>query len=772
MNLADPLVLVADLTMIQADLLSTAARDELGCGPGDVVLTRRGSRTPSRIVSRDLGELLRRFERPATIVAALIDYCAADGPDPRDLLESSVRALVPLISAGWLAPVGAASSAVAFSLEPGDRFGEFVILDQIQAVEDSEVYRAVDRRGSQVAVKMAKKAAGSDVIAQFDNEMAVLSDAAVWPAPRLVAAGECLDRRFLATEWVAGTAITLVARDLRTAGDEAALLRLGCAAAGSYSALHGSGIVHGDVYPRNILVDEHSRVWLVDFGHGHRTGVPAPPGWLRKGSPEFYDPQFADSLRTRSPAPDPTPTSDQYSLGAVLYTMFTGRHYLDLSPQSGVMLEQIVHDAPVTFRRGGTRAWPALEAIILRTLEKEPANRFGTADELHGELLRVRRHPRRHPKSLRDERRQARELVDGLNLADVLASRRFPRASVVHGAAGVAAGYLELAVSGDSARDLESADLWCRSAARASGGPEAFTSSELDLTAERIGHGSVHYGSPGVDLVSARIAQAMNDSQSLVTAVDGLSGAAKRATSDELALGRAGLLLAAALILDDQPDDSVADAAASSAIVAVRDLGEATLQALLDSPTQASHLGMAHGEAGILMAALTWCEVTATDAAPALHRRLDLLGSLAHEHGRGLRWPTRPAPAPGNYFESWCHGTPGHVLLWTTAARVIDDKYLDLADRAALTIATSDAANATLCCGSTGRAYAYLAMHRATGHKNWVRRAETEAAQAWRNRNTGVSPSSLFQGALGAAVLLLTLSDPHRCTFPLIERWR
>jgi serine/threonine-protein kinase len=370
------------------------------------------------------------------------------------------------------------------------------------------------------------------------------------------------------------------------------------------------------------------------------------------------------------------------------------------------------------------------------------------------------------------ERQEAQEFIDDLSPELLNASDRFPVASVVHGAAGVAAAYLELAVSRDNARDLESADLWSMRALRASHLPGGFESRELELTAERIGACSVHYGAPGVDLVRARVAQAMGDSRGLAEAVDALAPLATQQAATELAMGKAGLLLGAALILDDRPDEDAGDETSRRAIASVRAFGEQSLQEIFRAEGSRKHLGMAHGLGGELYASLVWSEVSATPPAPGVLDQLELLASLARSHGRGLRWPTQPPPAPTAYFESWCHGTPGHVLLWTTAARIVGDDYMTLADRAAMTVADTEAVNATLCCGAAGRAYAFLAMYRSTGERVWLTRARAQAARAWRIRDAVPSPISLLQGALSPAVLLLTIDDPDRCTFPMLERWR
>ncbi|HTP00349.1 MAG TPA: protein kinase [Anaerolineales bacterium] len=144
---------------------------------------------------------------------------------------------------------------------------------------------------------------------------------------------------------------------------------------------HRAGLVHCDVKPHNMLVTPDSRLKVTDFGIA-RAMATLNPGermdvvW---GSPQYYSPEQAAGHV-------PSPASDVYSLGVVMYEMLTGtlpftgssaeelaRLHLEASPVSP---SEYVPDIP-----------PALEDIILKVLAKEPSARYRTADQLGRVLM-------------------------------------------------------------------------------------------------------------------------------------------------------------------------------------------------------------------------------------------------------------------------------------------------------------------------------------------------------------------------------------------------
>jgi tetratricopeptide (TPR) repeat protein len=159
---------------------------------------------------------------------------------------------------------------------------------------------------------------------------------------------------------------------------------LGAQAAAALDYAHQVGVVHRDVKPANLLVDARGDVWVTDFGlaqfrqgEGNLTLTGDLVGTLRYMSPE-------QALAKRVPIDHRT---DVYSLGATLYELLT------LQPVFGggdrqELLRQIAFEEPRPPRRLN-KAMPAeLETIVLKALEKNPADRYATAQELADDLTR------------------------------------------------------------------------------------------------------------------------------------------------------------------------------------------------------------------------------------------------------------------------------------------------------------------------------------------------------------------------------------------------
>lgn len=184
------------------------------------------------------------------------------------------------------------------------------------------------------------------------------------------------------------------------------------------------------------------------------------------------------------------------------------------------------------------------------------------------------------------------------------------------------------------------------------------------------------------------------------------------------------------------------------------------------------YLGVSHGVAGELYALLIWCEVSGHQLfSPGLVARLHDLADLGQQIGAGLRFPINAKSKPG-FMESWCHGTPGYVHLWSAAYRSLGEpRFLRLVEETARVVSGADPIGQTLCCGDSGRAYALLEAFRLTREPIWLRRAEDLARHAVGQSSTHSELSySLYKGGLGPGLLALDLEAPAQASMPLFGR--
>jgi predicted Ser/Thr protein kinase len=146
------------------------------------------------------------------------------------------------------------------------------------------------------------------------------------------------------------------------------------------SEAHGQGIVHRDLKPENIVVDREGNVKVMDFGIARSLETTTSTTGVPVGTPAYMAPEQAESK--------PTDTrSDIYSLGLVLYEMFTGQPAFRADTPVGLALKQI-HDTPPAPREVEPALPAHVEKAILKCLEKNPAKRFQSVDELEAALTR------------------------------------------------------------------------------------------------------------------------------------------------------------------------------------------------------------------------------------------------------------------------------------------------------------------------------------------------------------------------------------------------
>lgn len=301
-----------------------------------------------------------------------------------------------------------------------------VLADRYELVEllarggMSEVFLAQDRRLSRpVAVKVlaAELSRDATFVDRFRHEAQA---AANLNHPNIVSVydwGQDGDTSYIVMEYIDGRSV----RDLIKARgrlDDTQVAGIGGEIAAALSSAHAAGVIHRDVKPANVLISSQGQVKVTDFGialSGNSPNELTKAGSVM-GTATYFSPEQAQGF-------DVDARSDLYSLGIVLYEMATGAPPFAGDNAVAVAYQQVQEPVPPPSTRNPAIT-PALEAIILTALAKDPNARYQTADEMRADLLRFRR---------------GEEVLGGPQTAQVV---EMPTAAVasVAGAGAVAAG--------------------------------------------------------------------------------------------------------------------------------------------------------------------------------------------------------------------------------------------------------------------------------------------------------------------------------------------
>ena len=231
----------------------------------------------------------------------------------------------------------------------------------------SEVWLAEDERlGRQVALKFLQ--GGADLTGDFERETGILSGLRHPNIVTVYDAGEDDGRRYLVMECVEGVSLRdrLIA-DGPLAPAEAARIGAGVAAALTYA--HARGVLHNDVKPENILLEEGGGVRLTDFGAATVTGATLDPEGAAQvmGTIAYVAPEVLQG------AP-PAPASDVYALSTTLFEALAGRLPYE-GPSNAAIAGQKVNQPAAELARFAPGVPPIFESLVNRGLALDPQRR-------------------------------------------------------------------------------------------------------------------------------------------------------------------------------------------------------------------------------------------------------------------------------------------------------------------------------------------------------------------------------------------------------------
>ena len=254
--------------------------------------------------------------------------------------------------------------------------GRYLLKDKVGNGGMATVYRAQDTvldRTVAVKIMLPQYAGDPTFAARFKQEAQA---AAGLQSPYIVGVydwGKDGDTYYIVMEYLHGTDLKSGIKS-HGALDPKLTARIGSQICSALSVAHKHEIIHRDIKPQNIMMQPDRNIKVMDFGIARAKNSHLTQDNNVLGTAHYVSPE-----QTRGQ--ELGPTSDIYSLGVVMYECVTGRVPFDGDDAISVALKQ-VNELPVPPSQINPNVDADLERIILRCMEKNPANRFQTADEL------------------------------------------------------------------------------------------------------------------------------------------------------------------------------------------------------------------------------------------------------------------------------------------------------------------------------------------------------------------------------------------------------
>jgi eukaryotic-like serine/threonine-protein kinase len=263
-------------------------------------------------------------------------------------------------------------------------FDGYRVLEKVRGGPIAEIYRAI-----QIPLErpVTVKSLGPGILPSSPFALGLEREArllAQLSHPNVIALYDFVrsgDRMWLVLEHVEGlTLAELLGKERRL--PQAAAAAVAKALAGALGHAHERGIVHRDLRPANVLVSQNGEVKLTDFAIASDERLPTAPELLDGSGGQ---PSIAYASPEQVLGEQPDPRSDLFSLGAVLFELLAGEPPFGSDGDRGASV-RIRNEPTPPLGRFVPNLLPSLERIVQRCLQKLPAHRFQSANELERAL--------------------------------------------------------------------------------------------------------------------------------------------------------------------------------------------------------------------------------------------------------------------------------------------------------------------------------------------------------------------------------------------------
>lgn len=248
----------------------------------------------------------------------------------------------------------------------------------------ADVYCAVDQQlGRRVALKLLHRRYSQDpeFVERFRREASAAAGLQHRNVVSIYDRGTWDDTYYIAMEYLDGRTLkALINQEAPLDPGRAVDLTVQVLSAARFA--HQRGIIHRDFKPQNVIVDDEGLATVTDFGIARSDSSDMTQAGSVMGTAQYLSPEQAQGQPVSA-------QSDLYSVGIILYELLTGRLPFQADSAVAIALKQ-VNESPIPPSAFNAAVTPALEHVVMRTLEKDPAARFASAEELIAALEAAR----------------------------------------------------------------------------------------------------------------------------------------------------------------------------------------------------------------------------------------------------------------------------------------------------------------------------------------------------------------------------------------------
>jgi serine/threonine protein kinase/Tfp pilus assembly protein PilF len=264
--------------------------------------------------------------------------------------------------------------------------GRYQIIDELGKGGMGRVYRVLDKKlNEEIALKLIKPeiAINKNTVERFSNELKIARKIGHKNVARMFDLNEEKGTHYITMEYVRGEDLKKLIKKMGqlSAGQAIPIAIQICEGLGE---AHRLGVVHRDLKPQNVMVDEDGNARIMDFGiarSAETKGITG--GGVLIGTPEYMSPEQVEGK-------DVDHRSDIYSLGVILYEMVTGQVPFEGDTPFTIGVKH-KSEKPKDPKELNAQIPDNLNQVILKCLEKERENRYQSAGELQNELTNIQK---------------------------------------------------------------------------------------------------------------------------------------------------------------------------------------------------------------------------------------------------------------------------------------------------------------------------------------------------------------------------------------------